>query len=126
MNLLFNAKRGMHICHFSPLEKFIDRNKLTQNLLSRLLYQSRKRGMLENDLLLSTFADKHLHLLTPELVDQYDKLINEPSNDWDLFYWLTGKQEPPVEFKNQVFDMLKDHTQNKHREVRCRQPSLRF
>ncbi len=28
---------------------------------ARLLYQSRKRGILENGLLLSSFADKHLH-----------------------------------------------------------------
>lgn len=82
--------------------------------------------MLENDLLLSTFVNKYLHTFSPELLDQYDKLINEPSNDWDLYYWLIGKEEPPAEFKNEVFNLLKDHTQNKEREVRCRQPSLRF
>ena len=82
--------------------------------------------MLENDLLLSTFANKYLHSLNSELLDQYDKLINEPSNDWDLYYWLTGKEDPPAEFKNDVFQLLKDHTQNKQREVRCRQPPLCF
>lgn len=80
--------------------------------------------MLENDLLLSTFANKYLNKFSPELLDQYDKLINGPSNDWDLYYWLTGKEEPPVEFKNEVFDLLKVHTQNNEREMRCRQPAL--
>lgn len=39
----------------------------------RLVYQSRKRGMLENDLLLSTFVAKHLNQFTPQQVDTYDK-----------------------------------------------------
>ncbi len=92
----------------------------------RLLYQSRKRGMLENGLLLSTFADKYLNTLTPELLMQYDRLINDPSNDWDIYYWLTGKEEPPVEFKNEIFEMLQEHTQNKLHEQRYRQPDIKF
>lgn len=82
--------------------------------------------MLENGLLLSTFADKYLDTLTPELMKQYDKLINEPSNDWDIYYWLTGKEEPPTEFKNEIFNLLQKHTQNKSLEQRYRQPDLRF
>lgn len=35
---------------------------------SRLTYQSRKRGMLENGLLLSSFASKHLGQMNPEQV----------------------------------------------------------
>lgn len=23
---------------------------------------------------------------------QYDRLINEPSNDWDIYYWATGEE----------------------------------
>lgn len=39
----------------------------------RLLYQSRKRGMLENDLLLSTFAAKYLETFTEQQIEQYDR-----------------------------------------------------
>ncbi|KAF2840006.1 TPR repeat protein-like protein [Patellaria atrata CBS 101060] len=58
---------------------------------ARLLYQSRKRGTLESDLLLSTFADTNLAAMNPELLQQYDLFLDE--NDWDIYYWAT--QEPP-------------------------------
>jgi Flavinator of succinate dehydrogenase len=52
--------------------------------------QSRKRGTLESDLLLSTFADAHLATMTPRQLRQYDLFLDE--NDWDIYYWAT--QEP--------------------------------
>ncbi|KAI2606363.1 DUF339-domain-containing protein [Hypoxylon fragiforme] len=58
---------------------------------ARLVYQSRKRGTLESDLLLSTFADRHLPTMTREQMSQYDRFLDE--NDWDIYYWAT--QEPP-------------------------------
>ncbi|KAH6899852.1 Flavinator of succinate dehydrogenase-domain-containing protein [Thelonectria olida] len=58
---------------------------------ARLVYQSRKRGTLESDLLLSTFAKKHLPTLPPHLLDQYDVFLDE--NDWDIYYWATQKEE---------------------------------
>nr|CAD7572701.1 unnamed protein product [Timema californicum] len=91
---------------------------------SRLLYQSRKRGMLENGLILSTFAAKHLDSMSEPQMQQYDRLINLPSNDWDIFYWATGVKPTPVEFDNEIMQLLKDHTQNKNRESRLRQPDL--
>jgi len=57
---------------------------------ARLLYQSRKRGILETDLLLSTFADAYLADMTVEQLRQYDIFLDE--NDWDIYYWAT--QEP--------------------------------
>ncbi|KFA52016.1 hypothetical protein S40293_02972 [Stachybotrys chartarum IBT 40293] len=58
---------------------------------ARLLYQSRKRGMLEADLLLSTFAAAHLPTMSAKLLDQYDRILDE--NDWDIYYWATQKEE---------------------------------
>lgn len=55
--------------------------------------QSRKRGILESDLLLSTFADAHLATMTTTQLEQYDLLLDE--NDWDLYYWAT--QSPPAD-----------------------------
>ncbi|RPB22523.1 DUF339-domain-containing protein [Terfezia boudieri ATCC MYA-4762] len=60
-------------------------------LRSRLQYQSRKRGILETDLLLSTFADKYLPEMTREQLLEYDKFLDE--NDWEIYYWCT--QVPP-------------------------------
>ncbi|KAJ9297479.1 hypothetical protein DTO271G3_4254 [Paecilomyces variotii] len=60
---------------------------------ARLLYQSRKRGILETDLLLSTFADAHLGNMTPEQMQEYDRFLDE--NDWDIYYWATQDPESP-------------------------------
>nr|XP_018916625.1 PREDICTED: succinate dehydrogenase assembly factor 2, mitochondrial-like [Bemisia tabaci] len=91
---------------------------------ARLLYQSRKRGMLENGLLLSTFADRHLKSMTPALTEQYDRLINLPSNDWDIFYWATNVKPTPKEFDNEVMKMFKEHVKNTNREARYYQPEV--
>ncbi|XP_071453504.1 succinate dehydrogenase assembly factor 2, mitochondrial-like [Hetaerina americana] len=91
---------------------------------ARLLYQSRKRGMLENGLLLSTFAAKHLDKMSEEMLTEYDRLINLPSNDWDLYYWSTGVRPVPAEFDNNVMKLLQEHIKNTDRELRIRQPDL--
>ncbi|KAL9125531.1 MAG: hypothetical protein Q9217_005270 [Psora testacea] len=59
---------------------------------ARLLYQSRKRGTLESDLLLSTFADANLARMTPQQLQQYDLFLDE--NDWDIYYWATQEPSP--------------------------------
>lgn len=41
---------------------------------ARLVYQTRKRGMLENDLLLSTFAKNELPSMTREQMEEFDKV----------------------------------------------------
>lgn len=91
---------------------------------NRLMYQSRKRGMLENGLILGSFAKKHLANFNEEQLVLYDRLINLPSNDWEIFYWATGKKETPEEFQNEVMDLLIEHTKNKDRESRIRLPDL--
>ncbi|KAJ5777880.1 hypothetical protein N7520_001126 [Penicillium odoratum] len=63
----------------------------TTTMRARLLYQSRKRGILESDLLLSTFADVYLRNMTAEQLQEYDRFLDE--NDWDIYYWAT--QDPP-------------------------------
>ena len=61
-----------------------------RNRLTHCADQSRKRGTLESDLLLSTFADAKLATMSPQLMQQYDIFLDE--NDWDIYYWAT--QEP--------------------------------
>ncbi|KAK5946127.1 Succinate dehydrogenase assembly factor 2 mitochondrial [Knufia obscura] len=52
-----------------------------------LRHQSRKRGTLESDLLLSTFASENLGNMSKEQLHQYDLFLDE--NDWDIYYWVT-------------------------------------
>ncbi|XP_033216330.1 succinate dehydrogenase assembly factor 2, mitochondrial-like [Belonocnema kinseyi] len=91
---------------------------------ARLVYQSRKRGMLENGLLLSTFAKKYLDSFDESQLKLYDRLINLPSNDWDIFHWATNVKPTPSEFDNEIMDLLKKHIENEDRHARIMQPDL--
>jgi len=93
-------------------------------LRARLLYQSRKRGMLENGLLLSTFAAKFLESMSEVELQEYDRLINLPSNDWDIYYWATGVKPIPSEFDTKIMHKFIDHVRNSNRESRLQQPDL--
>jgi hypothetical protein len=55
--------------------------------------QSRKRGTLESDLLLSTFAAAHLPTMSGPQLDAYDRFLDE--NDWDIYYWATQPAVAP-------------------------------
>lgn len=61
--------------------------------IARLVYQCRKRGTLETDLLLSTFAKKELKKLPDAELNEFDRLLDEP--DWDIFYWCTQRKPIP-------------------------------
>lgn len=92
--------------------------------INRLLYQSRKRGMLENDLLLSTFASKYLKNMSEQHIIMYDQLINKPSNDWDIYNWAVGSKPTPAEYENEIMDLFRRHAKNELKEKRLRMPDL--
>lgn len=111
--------------HEPNIPQYIERDEENTDIKrARLVYQSRKRGMLENGLLLSTFAKKYLNEFDDKQLQQYDRLINLPTNDWDIFYWATGAKPTPPEFDNEIMDLLKQHTRNKDRQARIMQPEL--
>ena len=57
-----------------PLPPLPRLNETVETLRARLVYQSRKRGTLESDLLLSTFARDHLGAMTQVELKEYDKV----------------------------------------------------
>jgi hypothetical protein len=72
-----------------------DLPRVFQYLLTNVWFfidQSRKRGTLESDLLLSTFADANLPSMTKQQLDEYDRFLDE--NDWDIYYWTTQEPTP--------------------------------
>jgi len=101
----------------------IDRTHETvESTRARLLYQSRKRGMLENDLLLSTFAHKYLSSWSVEQLKEFDQLLDEP--DWDIYYWATEKKPIPERWQDSaILESLKKHVINEAKELR-RMPDL--
>lgn len=89
---------------------------------ARLVYQSRKRGTLESDLLLSTFAQEHIGAMDAAELSEFDKLMDEP--DWDIYYWATSKRTPPERWvKSKVLEKLRIHARNEGKVVR-RMPDL--
>jgi len=66
--------------------------------------------MLETDLILGTFATRHLSELDDKLLDQYESLLNR--DDPEIWQWLTDKQPPPPEVNNEILKRIKAHMQN--------------
>lgn len=73
--------------------------------LKRLKFQCDHMGMQENDVIFGRFAERHLESLSDEQVEKFDALIRQ--NDVDLFKWITGKEETPVQFQNEIIEMLR-------------------
>jgi succinate dehydrogenase assembly factor 2 len=128
--------------HFPDVQPLIRKNESLDRLISRLTYQSRKRGTLETDLLLSTFAKDQLLVMTEEELKEYDKvsvkpldfffvfspfsnraqLLDEP--DWDIYYWSTGQRQPPERWAHSgILEKLRIHAKNEGKVVR-RMPTL--
>ncbi|KAF8905280.1 Flavinator of succinate dehydrogenase-domain-containing protein [Gymnopilus junonius] len=105
-----------------PLAPLPRSNESAETLRARLVYQSRKRGTLESDLLLSTFARDNLPSMSETEMMEYDKLLDEP--DWDIYYWATEKRTPPERWANSaLLGKLRVHARNEGKVVR-KMPAL--
>jgi succinate dehydrogenase assembly factor 2 len=128
---------------FSPVQRMKEENEIAKR--KRLSWQSRKRGITECDLLLSTFAEKYLGKMNIEEMLAYDRIINcttyDPTiTEWDLYYWITEAKPYPKELiKDESFvaeyakepiqgveEMMKliiEHSKNTKKEI-LRQPEI--
>lgn len=79
---LENTKTPEGIAPLPPLPR---PNESIDTMRARLVYQSRKRGTLESDLLLSTFAREHLKGMLETELKEYDKVSHR---DVILFHVL--------------------------------------
>jgi antitoxin CptB len=60
--------------------------------IDRVRWQCR-RGLLELDVVLTRFLDRHFERLSPQQRAAFNRLLDYPDNDlWDF---VTGKQLPP-------------------------------
>ncbi|GAA5994945.1 hypothetical protein JCM11641_006985 [Rhodosporidiobolus odoratus] len=98
-------------------------NEPTETLRKRLVYESRKRGILEMDLILSTFAKERLPEMQDRELREYDRFLTLP--DWTIFYYVTGKAEAPEPWRSsEVLKDLLEHSANRGKTVR-RMPDLK-
>eukprot|EP01091_Cochliopodium_minus_P000861 TRINITY_DN10767_c0_g1_i1.p1 TRINITY_DN10767_c0_g1~~TRINITY_DN10767_c0_g1_i1.p1 ORF type:complete len:140 (+),score=40.11 TRINITY_DN10767_c0_g1_i1:52-471(+) len=77
----------------------------------KLLQWSKQRGMLENDLLLSSYAIKYLKDMDEKSVDQFEKLMMQP--DQDILLWITKDDiEVPEEYNTELLKNIKEHVKS--------------
>ena len=72
----------------------------------RLLFRSWHRGTKEIDLLVGSFAERHLAAFSAAEIDRYEALLD--NDDGDLFDWITGRAPPPPECDDDILHRLRD------------------
>jgi antitoxin CptB len=79
----------------------------------QLLWRARQRGLLELDVILGSFADKHLKAMNPGETLEFDKILALESPD--LYKLVSGQVPPSAELKdNQVLKRLMRHVFEDH------------
>ncbi|HYE48148.1 MAG TPA: succinate dehydrogenase assembly factor 2 [Azospirillaceae bacterium] len=73
----------------------------------RLIFRSWHRGIREMDLLMGTFADRHVPGFDQGQLDRYEAFLH--MSDPDVYNWISGREPVPPEFDNDVFQLLKVH-----------------
>jgi len=92
-------------------------NEEDETKRARLLYQARKRGIAEMDLLMSTFAKEYLPTMSSVQLREFDELLDEP--DWPMYYMLVGKRTVPDRLMgNSILGMLLKHSSNEGKALR--------
>jgi antitoxin CptB len=72
----------------------------------RVLFRSHHTGMKENDLLIGTFADRHLDSMSDEDVTWFERLLMD-HDDIDLYNWMTGREPYPPTLDHPVMRMMR-------------------
>jgi antitoxin CptB len=73
--------------------------------LKKILYRAEHRGFREADIIIGGFAQKHLEQLSPEQLDEFEELIDQP--DQDLYAWIIGREPIPEQFAGEVMDLIR-------------------
>lgn len=73
--------------------------------LKKLKLRAWRRGFREADLILGPFADKHVSTFTPEELNWFERLLEQP--DQDLYGWILETQPTPTEFDGELMSRLK-------------------
>jgi len=75
------------------LEATVPAGNALETRRKRLIFRSWHRGMREMDLLMGSFAEKHLASLTPDQLDHYERLLD--LLDPDVYDWILGRTPYP-------------------------------
>jgi antitoxin CptB len=84
-----------------PVQTDIDLDALRRKLGFRAWH----RGTREADLLIGSFADRHLPEFDAAALAQFEALLKE--NDPDIYDWMTGRTPVPPAHDNRVTVLLR-------------------
>jgi len=73
--------------------------------LKKLKYRAEHRGFREADIIIGGFAETHLHELSAEQLDEFERLIDQPCQD--LYAWIVGRQPIPEAFAGEVMELIR-------------------
>jgi antitoxin CptB len=73
----------------------------------RLLFRAGHRGIKEADLLIGSFAAKHVATMGSAELDAFESLLEY--EDGKLVRWITGQAEPPPEADGPLMARLRAH-----------------
>jgi antitoxin CptB len=73
--------------------------------LKKLKFRAWHRGIVENDLILGPFADNNLERLSPDQVDEFERLLEQP--DQDLYAWIIGREPTPEAIEGELMDLIR-------------------
>jgi len=76
----------------------------------RLRYRSWHRGTKELDLLLGSFADRHLEAFDQGQLARFEALLESPEPT--ILAWLVDRVPPPANIDSDVMRLLLDHKPN--------------
>jgi len=72
----------------------------------KLMYRSSYTGTKETDLLLGSFARRHIASLSDAQLDSYEALLE--IEDPRLYKWISGMESAPSEYQSDVLDLIRD------------------
>jgi antitoxin CptB len=73
--------------------------------LKKLKFRSWRRGFREADFILGAFADAEVDTLSPEDLNAYERLLDQP--DQPLYAWIIQTEATPAEFDHAVMRKIR-------------------
>ncbi len=76
----------------------------TENKRKRLIFRSWHRGTREMDIIMGSFADRHIAEFSEGQLTTYDDILT--LNDPDLYNWYIGKDSLPENLQSDVMSLF--------------------
>jgi antitoxin CptB len=73
--------------------------------LKKLRFRAWRRGFREADFILGAFADHELATLSPDDLDAFETLLDQP--DQPLYAWIIGSEPTPEAFDHAVMAKIR-------------------